>query len=75
MKLYRNIDQHVQLCTRYFRLDLLSIFRVIALHLVSQKGFDIVIKPYGQVAQHILDLHLGFHLWIYPVFVDLFPLT
>jgi hypothetical protein len=42
---------------------------------VSQKGFDIVNKSYGQVAQHILDLHLGFCLWIYPVFVELFPLT
>jgi hypothetical protein len=42
---------------------------------VSQKGFDIVNKPYGQVAQHILDLHLGLGLWIYPVFVELFPLT
>jgi hypothetical protein len=39
----------VQLCTRYFRLDLFSIFRVIALYLenfqlvsqVTQKGFDI----------------------------------
>jgi hypothetical protein len=70
----------------YFRLDLFSFFRLIALHLenfcnfqlvsqVSQKGFDIVNKPFGQFAQHILDLHLGFSLWIYPVFVELFPLT
>jgi hypothetical protein len=50
----------VQLCTRYFCLDLFSIFRVIALHLenfcnfqlvfqVTEKGFDIVIEPYRQV--------------------------
>jgi hypothetical protein len=48
----------------YFRVDIFSIFRVIALDLVkfcnfqlvsqvTQKGFNIVIKPYGQVAQHI----------------------
>jgi hypothetical protein len=63
----------------YFRLELLSIFSVIALHLENfcnfQLGFDIVIKPYGQVAQHILDLHLGFRLWIEQIFVELFPLT
>jgi hypothetical protein len=42
MKLHRNIDQHVQLCTRYFRLDLFSIFRVIALDLENFCSFQLV---------------------------------
>jgi hypothetical protein len=70
----------------YFRVDLFSIFRVIALDLiffcnfqlvshVTLKGFDIESFSLWEGCSAYVVAYLWFCLWIYPVFVELFPLT
>jgi hypothetical protein len=71
---------------RYFHLDIFSIFRVIALDLeifctfqlvshVTKKGFDIESLNLTGRLLSIFSFAPGICLWLYPVFVELCPLT
>jgi hypothetical protein len=76
---------HMKLSTEWLACEFICFVRVIALDLVKISNFQFVLW----VAQNIFNLesfnqecwsacvvvYLWFHLWIYPVIVDLLPLT
>jgi hypothetical protein len=72
--------------SRYFCVDIFSIFRVIALDLVNISNFQLVsqvTKKYLTQSHETLQeccsacvvVHLGIFVWIYLVFLELLPFT